>query len=145
MYKVIGPELQILALKRVNLQNTDPSTVESYINEIELLRRLKDNPMVIRLVDAEIHHHQRVIDIVLEYGEVDLANLLRVSDEGLLDINTIRVFWQQMLRAVKTIHEERIVHGDLKVPCAVLLSFSFQPNYSHTRSLSLSARSLPTL
>jgi serine/threonine-protein kinase TTK/MPS1 len=113
VYKVIGPDFQIYALKRVNLQNTDEATVSSYLNEIALLERLRGNPMVINIVASEIHQHQRVIDIVLELGEIDLAALLSTA-EGNLDMNTIRVYWQQMLRAVKTIHEERIVHGDLK-------------------------------
>jgi serine/threonine protein kinase len=31
-----------------------------------------------------------------------------------IDENQLRVLWQQMLRAVDSIHDERIVHGDLK-------------------------------
>ncbi len=30
-------------------------------------------------------------------------------------MNFIRLTWQQMLSAVHCIHEERIIHGDLKV------------------------------
>jgi serine/threonine protein kinase len=32
-----------------------------------------------------------------------------------MNINYIKTLWQQMLEAVQTIHEARIVHGDLKV------------------------------
>lgn len=31
-----------------------------------------------------------------------------------LGLNHVRLYWEQMLEAVHTIHEERIVHGDLK-------------------------------
>jgi serine/threonine protein kinase len=31
-----------------------------------------------------------------------------------LGLNFIRVYWEQMLRAVQAIHEEKIVHSDLK-------------------------------
>ncbi|CAN0555815.1 unnamed protein product, partial [Ectocarpus sp. 12 AP-2014] len=33
---------------------------------------------------------------------------------GGLDANFVRVIWQQMLKAVQAMHEQRVVHGDLK-------------------------------
>jgi len=58
----------------------------------------------------------------LEYAEIDLNHLLNVlrkqkqkTPKSLCNhINYIRVYWQQMLSAVNTIHNNRIVHGDLK-------------------------------
>ena len=56
----------------------------------------------------------------MELGEVDLNHVLqqrqRQSTGGrrLLNVNFIRLTWQQMLSAVHSIHEERIIHGDLK-------------------------------
>ena len=64
---------------------------------------------------------QRIIYMVLEYGETDLAKLLAKQERARqqngasdLDENFIRLYWQQMLQAVATIHDERIVHSDLK-------------------------------
>ncbi|GER49218.1 kinase family protein [Striga asiatica] len=62
------------------------------------------------------------IYMVLEYGEIDLAHMLAQkwkelegSDENeIIDENWLRFYWQQILLAVNTIHEERIVHSDLK-------------------------------
>ncbi|KAK8930701.1 Serine/threonine-protein kinase Aurora-2 [Platanthera zijinensis] len=71
------------------------------------------------------------IYMVLEYGEIDLAHMLmqKCKDmDGLswnINENWLRFYWQisilkparylkQMLEAVNTIHEERIVHSDLK-------------------------------
>ncbi|RZR79774.1 hypothetical protein BHM03_00005602 [Ensete ventricosum] len=71
------------------------------------------------------------IYMVLEYGEIDLAHMLsqkwkEISPPGCkIDENWLRSYWQflkctsdddlqQMLEAVNTIHEERIVHSDLK-------------------------------
>ena len=69
---------------------------------------------------------------VLELGEIDLAKLLHAQQGKQLSENYIRIYWEQMLQAVQTIHEEvyyiifffmhklifflkkRIVHGDLK-------------------------------
>eukprot|EP00951_Prasinocladus_malaysianus_P026842 scaffold239326_cov39-Prasinocladus_malaysianus.AAC.1 len=79
---------------------------------------------------------EKTIFLVLEYGEIDLATMLarkerlRASGQEPLDENFIRLYWQQMLQAsspsyprlrhltagwaVSTIHDERIVHSDLK-------------------------------
>ena len=52
----------------------------------------------------------------MEHGEIDLKGFLdrerRVN--GKIDENFIRLAWQQMLEAVHAIHEERIIHADLK-------------------------------
>ncbi|KAF1865153.1 hypothetical protein Lal_00004527 [Lupinus albus] len=60
------------------------------------------------------------IYMVLEYGEIDLAHMLSQKWKELdgynqtIDENWLRFYWQQILQAVNTIHEERIVHSDLK-------------------------------
>eukprot|EP00258_Populus_trichocarpa_P041818 XP_024457837.1 uncharacterized protein LOC7469131 isoform X3 [Populus trichocarpa] len=60
------------------------------------------------------------IYMVLEYGEIDLAHMLSQkwkemdSSNQTIDENWLRFYWQQILQAVNTIHEERIVHSDLK-------------------------------
>lgn len=51
----------------------------------------------------------------MEHGEIDLSKVLeRQKNTKQIDENFIRLTWQQMLQAVETIHEARIVHGDLK-------------------------------
>ncbi|OMO49836.1 hypothetical protein COLO4_38348 [Corchorus olitorius] len=58
--------------------------------------------------------------MILEYGEIDLAHMLSQkwkemdSSDQTIDENWLRFYWQQILQAVNTIHEERIVHSDLK-------------------------------
>ncbi|PNX87096.1 serine/threonine protein kinase, partial [Trifolium pratense] len=60
------------------------------------------------------------IYMVLEHGEIDLAHMLSQKWKELdgcnqtIDENWLRFYWQQILQAVNTIHEERIVHSDLK-------------------------------
>jgi serine/threonine protein kinase len=50
---------------------------------------------------------------VMEYGEIDLAHLLK-KEQGNISRNFIRMYWEQMLQAVHAIHEENIIHTDLK-------------------------------
>ena len=50
----------------------------------------------------------------MECGEIDFAHILAKHQGVPLGLNFIRVYWEQMLRAVQAIHEEKIVHSDLK-------------------------------
>jgi hypothetical protein len=52
VYKVIGEDLKIYALKRVKFNPEDIRAVESYKNEISLLRSLKDRPNIIQMYEC---------------------------------------------------------------------------------------------
>lgn len=114
VFKVLAPDNQVLALKKVNLKNLDDSTLTGYVNEIELLRKLGNAENIIRLVDAEFNKEHANLYIVMEYGEVDLCHMLRERAEKPRDYNFIRYCWQQMLHAVRIVHAAKVVHCDLK-------------------------------
>lgn len=54
--------------------------------------------------------------MLMEIGEVDFASLLSSyhKNKRPLSLNFIRYFWEQMLLCVQAIHDEKIVHTDLK-------------------------------
>ena len=56
---------------------------------------------------------EKVIKIVLEIGSIDLAGYLRRNPEK-ITIDYIKVSWKQILDAVQVVHDEGIVHSDLK-------------------------------
>ncbi|RKO93224.1 kinase-like domain-containing protein [Blyttiomyces helicus] len=116
VYKILSPTGKIHALKKVKLKDQDEAAVEGYINEIALLRKLRNNQRIIRLVDAEIDYGRGIILMVLEYGETDLNVLLQKnmkSDHSeRLTMNFIRNYWEQA--TVQAIHGENIIHSDLK-------------------------------
>eukprot|EP00741_Cyanophora_paradoxa_P009210 tig00001486_g8920.t1 len=114
VYKVMSPGKHIYALKRVHVDPHDPEAIASFTNEIDLLRRLKGQQHIIQLVDAEIDARQGLIHVLEQVGEIDLHHLLQRQAGRGLNENLIRHYWQQMLEAVHTIHEERIIHSDLK-------------------------------
>lgn len=125
VFKVLAigeDEPQIYALKRIKLSRSDASALSSFKNEISLLERLRGNPHIITLIDSEIDHSRKVIYVVMEHGEIDLNLMLQQQRAakpepgmvGNLSVNFIRLVWMNMLQAVHAIHEERIVHGDLK-------------------------------
>ncbi|KAI0004467.1 kinase-like domain-containing protein [Russula compacta] len=100
---------EIYAIKRVSLDKTDAETMSGYMNEIALLKRLSGNSRIIRLVDSEGH-----LMLVMECGEIDFARLLQDQQKESLNMVWVAYYWQQMLQAVQVIHEEKIVHSDLK-------------------------------
>lgn len=94
--------------------------LESYANEIELLKKLNGSPHIIELVDYEINRDQMFVAMLLEPGDIDLAKVLGQkhvgggSNQPLLNPFFARMVWREMLEAVNHIHDNRIVHGDLK-------------------------------
>ncbi|KAF9909702.1 Dual-specificity kinase, spindle pole body (SPB) duplication and spindle checkpoint function [Linnemannia zychae] len=114
VYKVLSTTSKIMALKKVSFDNADRSTVEGFLNEVNLLRRLADNSRIIRLFDAEVNHAKGYLCLVMEYGEIDLALMLQAQHSQPFDIHFIGLYWRQMLEAVQVIHDLKIVHSDLK-------------------------------
>ncbi|KAL2317764.1 hypothetical protein Fmac_031640 [Flemingia macrophylla] len=140
VHKVISSDCTIYALKKIKLKGRDYATAYGFCQEIEYLNRLKGKNNIIQLIDYEVtdkalfegvingsfsNKDGRVRDdgyiyMVLEYGEIDLAHMLSQKWKELdgsnqtIDENWLRFYWQQILQAVNTIHEKRIVHSDLK-------------------------------
>ncbi|XP_068304334.1 serine/threonine-protein kinase MPS1 [Pyrus communis] len=140
VHKVISSDCTIYALKKIKLKGRDYATAFGFCQEIEYLNRLKGKNHIIQLIDYEVtdkallhevlsgsmnNKDGRVKDdgyiyMVLEYGEIDLAHMLSQQwkemdvSKKTIDENWLRFYWQQILLAVNTIHEERIVHSDLK-------------------------------
>ncbi|XP_023520413.1 protein kinase 3 isoform X1 [Cucurbita pepo subsp. pepo] len=139
VHKVISSDCTIYALKKIKLKGRDYATAYGFCQEIVYLNKLKGKNNIIQLVDYEVtdrtllqevlngstnNKDARVKDdgyiyMVLEYGEIDLAHMLsqkwkEIDSDQIIDENWLRFYWQQILQAVNTIHEERIVHSDLK-------------------------------
>lgn len=107
VYKVLAGS-SVYALKKVELVG-DEKILMSYTNEIDLLYKFKGASEIVEIVDHEIG--PGYLHILLEYGETDLAKIIR---GGGLSINFIKDVWEQMLLIVRRVHRERIIHCDLK-------------------------------
>ena len=118
VYRALSKKCSVVAIKKVKLAGMDAKAIEGYANEISLLKRLRGNPAIIQMYDSEVDLHRKSIFVVMELGEVDLNHVLQqraLNDTSRsLNMNFIRLTWQQMLSAVHCIHEERIIHSDLK-------------------------------
>jgi serine/threonine-protein kinase TTK/MPS1 len=126
VYRALSKNCQVLAIKKVKLAGKDQAQIDLFANEINLLKSLTGNPAIIQMYDSEVDLKRRAIFVVMEVGEVDLNYVLQqqsnmaneygncASKRSSLDINFVRLTWQQMLKAVHFIHQARIIHGDLK-------------------------------
>jgi len=123
VYRALSRDCDVVALKKVKLDGLNKAAIDGYANEIALLKRLKGNPAIIQLYSAEVDLERKSILLVMEVGEVDLNYVLRQQElsssssargRSSLNMNFIRLTWQQMLTAVHSIHEQRIIHSDLK-------------------------------
>jgi serine/threonine-protein kinase TTK/MPS1 len=110
VYLVEDPSGRAYALKRVSTSNR--SHFDALANEVTLLQQLKHCPHVIQVIDAQVMPDKGVIDIVMERGDIDLKKFL--DSERNLTLGDIQIIWRQILEAVHMIHNERIVHSDLK-------------------------------
>lgn len=122
VYKVVDTaSCAICALKHCVVRQRDSQFVKSVVEEVELLKRLRGKRRIVQLIDHQYFKQAGVIYILEELGEIDLAGLLhnhaalRLA-EGATgpDWCHIQSLWKQMVEAVMTIHEARIVHSDLK-------------------------------
>ncbi|XP_023930258.1 dual specificity protein kinase Ttk-like isoform X2 [Lingula anatina] len=115
VYKVINNNKDILAVKSVNLEGADDMTLEGYKNEITLLKRLQYSDKVIKMFDFEYNKAENLLYVVMECGDTDLATLLRTrSKQGGITTALRKFYWEEMLQAVKVLHQEDIIHSDLK-------------------------------
>lgn len=114
VYSVYDTETKTLvAVKRVNLKETDPLIRKGYEQEIEYLKKMQNSNSVIKMFDYEYRENELLL--VLEHGDIDFAKFLsnEAKLKGLTPLK-IKFYWAQMLEAVADIHKYGIVHSDLK-------------------------------
>ncbi|KAG5519648.1 hypothetical protein PMAC_001803 [Pneumocystis sp. 'macacae'] len=114
VFRVMDQNNKMFALKKVHFDREDKHAVVNFKDEIELLKKLSGHERIIKLYDSEINDAKGYLTMILEIGEIDLSHLLVKQHQRPLDINFIRLYWDQMLQAVQAVHEQKIVHSDLK-------------------------------
>ncbi|CAD1469945.1 unnamed protein product, partial [Heterotrigona itama] len=89
--------LELCAIKCVNLERMDKDSAQGCLDEI--LIEIK-SPMVY---------------VVMEMGDTDFSRLLKtMSREKQISLTMILYYWTEMLTAVKHIHDNGVIHSDLK-------------------------------
>ncbi|KXN73408.1 protein serine/threonine kinase [Conidiobolus coronatus NRRL 28638] len=101
---------QVVALKRIRLDNEEEGVPCTAIREIALLKELK-NPHIVCLYDV-LHTDKKLI-LVFEYMDSDLKKFLDAYN-GDLDPSTIKMLMFQLLKGINFCHKNRVLHRDLK-------------------------------
>lgn len=100
VFRVMTHTHEIFALKRVALDKVDAETMNGYMNEIALLKRLEGNQRIIRLYDSEVKQgsggSKGALLLVMECGEIDLAKLLQEQQKEPMDPVWVAYYWKQV-------------------------------------------------
>ena len=114
---VMAENYKTFALKRVKLDDCDESAVRGYKGEIDLLKKLTEVERVVRLFDWELNEDKQELCVLMEKGDTDLNRLLTLrlnGDKARFDPVFTRYHWREMLECVQSVHDQDIVHSDLK-------------------------------
>lgn len=112
VYKVLGPNLRLFALKVVSWKGSNSKEmVRGFKEEFAKLKSLRDSPGVINVYDLEEFPEEKMLLMCLQLGDIDLAKLLKnkraewavkgITDPFVADPTFICALWHDMLRAVQ--------------------------------------------
>ncbi|KAF9584730.1 cyclin-dependent serine/threonine protein kinase [Lunasporangiospora selenospora] len=111
VYKAQNRETNdVVALKRIRLDNEEEGVPCTAIREISLLKELKQNNIV-RLYD--VLHTEKKLTLVFEFLDSDLKKFLDTYS-GDIDATTIKQLMYQLMKGIEFCHEHRVLHRDLK-------------------------------
>ncbi|XP_053987258.1 uncharacterized protein LOC128880815 [Hylaeus volcanicus] len=103
---------ELCAIKCVNLNRMDKDSAQGCLEEISMLHKLQA-PCVVKMFDYEIKYP--MVFVVMEMGDTDLSRLLKTMlHEKQISLTMILYYWTEMLTAVKHIHDNGVIHSDLK-------------------------------
>jgi serine/threonine protein kinase len=101
---------EIIALKKIRLENEDEGVPSTAIREISLVKDCQ-HPNIVKLKD--IVHNEQKLYLIFEYLDYDLKKYLEVTG-GPLSPPVVKSFLYQMLDGIAFCHSQRVLHRDLK-------------------------------
>jgi calcium-dependent protein kinase len=109
---------EVRAIKKLKKKMMPSDEQQNFMAEMELLKKL-DHPNIIKLY--EIFHYDHFYYVVMEYcrGGTIIDFLSRA---GKYSEEIIKLIMYQILSAVRYMHEQKIVHRDLKLENMVFLN-----------------------
>nr|CAD7434195.1 unnamed protein product [Timema monikensis] len=103
---------QMVAMKKIRLENEDEGVPSTAIREISLLKELR-HPNVVSLEDVLMEEAR--LYLVFEFLSMDLKKYLDSLGPGkLLETNRLKSYLYQITRAILFCHQRRVLHRDLK-------------------------------
>lgn len=100
------------ALKRVDFDHFDESSISFFKGEIDILHKLQNKNRVVKLVDYEMQTDH--INVVMECGSYSLSDVLTSRRNFDFDIEFVRYHFKEICLCLKDVHDADIIHSDLK-------------------------------
>eukprot|EP00038_Savillea_parva_P014638 m.11606 g.11606 ORF g.11606 m.11606 type:complete len:335 (-) comp2860_c0_seq1:321-1325(-) len=102
---------EIVALKRIRLDNQEEGIPFTALREISLLKEL-DHPHVVKLYN--VLHSDRTLTLVFEFCKQDLRKYLDSTSRDRVPMATVKTLLWQLLDGIDFCHKQRVLHRDLK-------------------------------
>ena len=104
------------AMKSINISKLDNKERESALNEIRILASLS-HPNIIGYKEAFFDEKSKTLNIIMEYaddGDIDKKIKDNLKKRNLFSEETIWCWVIQILEGLKYLHDNKIIHRDLK-------------------------------
>jgi len=105
---------EIVALKKVRMERETDGIPITALREISILQKLK-HPNIVHLMEVVVGDKPDSMFLVFEYVEHDLADLVDSMRTGGFSESEVKCIIIQLLRAVSHLHDNWILHRDLKL------------------------------
>ena len=101
---------EIIALKKIRLENEDEGIPSTAIREISLLKEC-EHPNIVKLKNVVLENDK--LYLIFEYLDYDLKKFMD-AQKDLLPPKLVKHFLFQILNSISYCHSQRILHRDLK-------------------------------
>ncbi|KAK7279798.1 hypothetical protein RJT34_24856 [Clitoria ternatea] len=113
VYKALDRDTrEIVALKKVRFNTSEPESIKFMAREIMILQRL-DHPNVVKLKGLATSRMQYSIYLVFDFMQTDLARVIAHHEERLTEPQ-VKCYMHQLLSGLQHCHERGILHRDIK-------------------------------
>lgn len=101
---------EVVALKKLRKEVTKKLPPDVWKKEVEILSSL-NHPNIIKIFDTMTSKHTKSICLVLEYAQYNLRDVIKIAAFSYEQIGFVM---RQLLQAVKYLHDNSVIHKDIK-------------------------------